>query len=38
VNGVTVLVKLAGDCALTVGEQAAVEFPAHRWHVFPGRN
>jgi iron(III) transport system ATP-binding protein len=38
VNGVTVLVKLAGDCALAVGEQAAVELPAHRWHVFPERN
>lgn len=35
VNGVTLLVKLAGDTPLNVGENAAVEFPAHRWHVFP---
>ena len=35
VNGVTLLAKLAGDTALTVGQNAAVEFPAHRWHVFP---
>jgi len=34
VNGVNVLVKLAGDCSLAVGEEAAVELPAHRWHVF----
>jgi iron(III) transport system ATP-binding protein len=34
VNGVTLLAKLAGDTALTVGQTAAVEFPAHRWHVF----
>ncbi len=38
VNGVTVLVKLAGDCPLVVGEETAVELPAHRWHVFPERN
>jgi ABC-type sugar transport system ATPase subunit len=38
VNGVTVLVKLAGDCALCVGEEAALELPAHRWHVFPETN
>jgi ABC-type sugar transport system ATPase subunit len=35
VNGVTLLAKLAGDTALTVGENAAIELPAHRWHVFP---
>jgi ABC-type sugar transport system ATPase subunit len=35
VNGVTLLAKLAGDTALTVGQNAAVELPAHRWHVFP---
>jgi ABC-type sugar transport system ATPase subunit len=34
VNGVTLLAKLAGDTALTVGQNAAVELPAHRWHVF----
>ena len=35
VNGVTLLAKLAGDTALHVGQNAAVELPAHRWHVFP---
>jgi iron(III) transport system ATP-binding protein len=35
VNGVTLLAKLAGDTSLTVGENAAVDLPAHRWHVFP---
>ena len=35
VNGVTLLAKLAGDTSLTVGQNAAVGFPAHRWHVFP---
>jgi iron(III) transport system ATP-binding protein len=35
VNGVTLIAKLAGDCDLTVGAQAAVELPAHRWRVFP---
>jgi iron(III) transport system ATP-binding protein len=34
VNGVTLLAKLAGDTALNVGQSAAVELPAHRWHVF----
>jgi iron(III) transport system ATP-binding protein len=38
VNGVNVLVKLAGDCPLVVGEEAAVELPAHRWHVFQEKN
>ena len=33
-NGVTLIAKLAGDCELSVGAQAAVELPAHRWHVF----
>jgi iron(III) transport system ATP-binding protein len=37
VNGVPVLVKLAGDCALAVGQEAMVELPAHRWHIFPER-
>lgn len=35
VNGVTLLAKLAGDTALSVGQTAAIELPAHRWHVFP---
>jgi iron(III) transport system ATP-binding protein len=35
VNGVTLLAKLAGDTPLAVGQNAAVELPAHRWHVFP---
>ncbi len=34
-NGVTLLAKLAGDSELKVGESAAVNLPAHRWHVFP---
>lgn len=34
VNGVTLLAKLAGDTALTVGQNAAIELPPHRWHVF----
>jgi iron(III) transport system ATP-binding protein len=35
INGVTLLAKLAGDSELAVGQQAAVDLPAHRWHVFP---
>jgi len=35
INGVTLLVKLAGDTALNIGQNAAVGLPAHRWHVFP---
>ena len=35
VNGVTLLAKLAGDSELAVGQQAAVDLPSHRWHVFP---
>ena len=35
VNGVTLLAKLAGDTQLNVGENAAIELPAQRWHVFP---
>ena len=34
-NGVTLLAKLAGDSELVVGHEAAIELPAHRWHVFP---
>jgi iron(III) transport system ATP-binding protein len=35
VNGVTLLAKLAGDSDLAVGQQAVLDLPAHRWHVFP---
>jgi iron(III) transport system ATP-binding protein len=35
VNGTTLLAKLDGDTELSMGDPAAVEFPAHRWHVFP---
>jgi iron(III) transport system ATP-binding protein len=38
INGVTLLAKLAGDTALKVGENAAVELPSHRWHVFAENN
>jgi ABC-type sugar transport system ATPase subunit len=33
-NGVTLLAKLAGDSDLKVGQNAVVELPAERWHVF----
>jgi len=35
-NGVTLLAKLAGDSDLAVGQNAVVELPAQRWHVFAG--
>jgi iron(III) transport system ATP-binding protein len=35
INGINLLAKLAGDSDLAVGQEAAVELPAHRWHVFP---
>ena len=35
INGTTLLAKLDGDTELSMGESAAVELPAHRWHVFP---
>jgi iron(III) transport system ATP-binding protein len=35
VNGVTLLAKLAGDTPLSIGQNAALELPVHRWHVFP---
>jgi iron(III) transport system ATP-binding protein len=35
VNGVSLLVKLAGDTELAIGQQAIVELPSHRWHVYP---
>ena len=35
INGVTLLAKLAGDMDLIIGQNAGVELPAHRWHVFP---
>jgi ABC-type sugar transport system ATPase subunit len=34
VNGVSLLVKLAGDTDLAVGQQAVVDLPSHRWHVY----
>lgn len=34
VNGVSLLVKLAGDTDLAVGQQAIVDLPSHRWHVY----
>jgi iron(III) transport system ATP-binding protein len=34
VNGVNLLAKLAGDTDIAVGQQAVVELPADRWHVF----
>jgi len=34
INGVTLLAKLAGDVNLAIGQNACVELPAHRWHVF----
>jgi iron(III) transport system ATP-binding protein len=34
VNGVTLLVKLAGDTSLAVGQMATVGLPAQRWQVF----
>jgi iron(III) transport system ATP-binding protein len=34
INGLNLLAKLAGDTELTVGQQAVVELPANRWHVF----
>jgi iron(III) transport system ATP-binding protein len=34
INGVTLLVKLAGDCDFVVGQEAAVGLPADRWRVF----
>jgi iron(III) transport system ATP-binding protein len=35
VNGVSLLVKLAGDTELSIGQHAVVELPSHRWHVYP---
>jgi iron(III) transport system ATP-binding protein len=35
VNGVNLLAKLAGDSSLAIGQEAELELPAHRWHVFP---
>jgi len=34
VNGVSLMAKLPGDSELSIGAFAAVEIPAHRWHVF----
>ena len=35
VNGVTLLVKIPGDTELSVGQQAVVKLPFHRWRVYP---
>jgi len=35
VEGISLIAKLAGDSELLLGSSAAVEIPAHRWHVFP---
>ena len=35
VAGVTLLAKLAGDTDLAVGQEAVIDLPAHRWHLFP---
>jgi iron(III) transport system ATP-binding protein len=35
VNGVNLLVKLAGDSEFSVGQKAAVLLPPERWRVFP---
>ncbi|MDP2602044.1 MAG: TOBE domain-containing protein, partial [Deltaproteobacteria bacterium] len=35
VNGVSLLVKQAGDTAFTVGQRVNAAFPADRWHVYP---
>jgi iron(III) transport system ATP-binding protein len=35
IAGVTLLAKLAGDTELAVGQEATVDLPAHRWHLFP---
>jgi iron(III) transport system ATP-binding protein len=34
VNNVTLLAKLPGDTAFSVGQQVTVETPTERWHVF----
>jgi hypothetical protein len=34
INGTTLLAKLNGDTELSMGDPAAVELPAQRWHVF----
>jgi len=36
VNGVSLLVKLPGDSAFSVGQKIAVTLPLDRWRVFPG--
>jgi iron(III) transport system ATP-binding protein len=35
VNGVGLLAKLAGDTELSIGQQASVNLPPDRWHVYP---
>ena len=36
VNGVSLLVKLAGDSEFSVGQKTSVVLPLDRWRVFPG--
>ena len=36
VNGVSLLVKLAGDSKFAVGQKTSVNLPSHRWRVFSG--
>jgi multiple sugar transport system ATP-binding protein len=35
VNSVTLLVKLAGDTELAVGQEALLDMPPHRWQAYP---
>ena len=35
VNGVSLLVKQAGDTEFSVGQRVKTAFPADRWHVYP---
>ncbi len=35
VNGVSLLVKQAGDTEFSVGQRVKAAFPADRWHVYP---
>lgn len=35
INGVTLMAKAAGDSDVAVGQEATVDLPAHRWHLFP---
>ena len=35
INGVTLMAKAAGDTDVAVGQEASVDLPTHRWHLFP---